>query len=156
MDKPKIYIKNNQDILKIGFFIKKLIKRCCKIVLEVEKFNEKAEISVLFVDDDKIRILNQKHRNQNKSTDVLSFALRDEFGFEMGKNGVIVLGDIVISTQTAIAQAEEYGHSIKREIAFLVVHSMLHLLGYDHENDEIAKNIMRRKEKLILTKLKIN
>ena len=156
MTKVKVRIKNDQKVLKIGFFVKNLIKKCCQAVLEVENFDRKVELSVLFVNDEQMRVLNQKYRKKNKSTDVLSFPLMDDWGVEFCEvGGFIVLGDIVISAQTLIFQAKKYGHSIKRELAFLVVHSMLHLMGYDHEDNELARKNMRRKEKLVLVKLKL-
>lgn len=152
----RIYIKNEQSVLKIGFFVKTLIERCCRTVLRIEQFKKNVEVSVLFVDDEKIKILNKKYRNLNRSTDVLSFPMFDDFNFESDGRGFVVLGDVVISTQTAVRQAKEYGHSIEREIAFLFVHSMLHLLGYDHETSEFNLKLMRFKEKLVLKKLNLS
>lgn len=155
MIRTRIYIKSEQNVLKIGFFVKTLIRRCCKAVLEEEQFKKNVEISVFFVDDEQIKSLNNKHRNKNAATDVLSFPLCDEFGFEIDEKGFAIFGDVVISTQTAIRQAKEYGHSLKREIAFLFVHSMLHLMGYDHETSEKDFKLMRFKEEQILKKLNL-
>lgn len=154
MIKTRIYIKNEQKFLKISLYLKILLKKCCKIILNSENFKKNVEISLFFVNDEKIKLLNNKYRNKNKSTDVLSFPLVDNFKFETDENNFIALGDIVISTQTAILQAKTYGHSIKREIVFLFTHSMLHLLGYDHESNEVEAKLMRSKERSILKKLK--
>ena len=152
MIRTRICLKNEQSVIKIGFFVKTLIRRCCKTVLKIEQFKKNVEVSVLFVDDERIKHLNAKHRNLNQPTDVLSFPMFDNFD----QSGFITLGDIVISTQTAVRQAKEYGHSVRREVAFLLTHSMLHLLGYDHETHEADSKTMRSKEKLVLKKLKLS
>jgi probable rRNA maturation factor len=116
---------------------------------------EHAEVSVVFADDEYIQELNRQYRGKDTPTDVLSFAL-DE-GEEPGVVGgpeETLLGDIVISLETATRQAEDFGHSLERELAYLTVHGMLHLVGYDHE-DEDQKLIMRRQEEDILAVLGI-
>lgn len=109
------------------------------------------------VDDTYIRELNQKFRNKDSATDVLSFAMEesteDEPFVEAEEDSI--LGDIIISVETAERQAEEYGHSFSREMAFLTTHGMLHLLGYDHENEE-ERTVMREKEEQILNSLNIS
>ncbi len=102
-----------------------------KNTLNYEKFTENVEVSITFVDNEEIKVLNNRFRNIDKPTDVLSFPLIDDFK-NVDVENIVYLGDIVISIDKAISQAEEYGHSVRREITFLVIHSMLHLLGYDH------------------------
>lgn len=123
--------------------------------LEYENFSKNVEVSISFVTNEEIKQINNKYRNINKETDVLSFPLID-FNIEtINTNNIIILGDIIISIEKAISQAEQYGHSIEREIGFLTAHSMLHLLGYDHmeENEE---KIMFLKQDEILKNINLN
>ena len=131
-----------------------LIRRCCNAVLVNEHFEGSAEISVRFVDDEIIHELNREYRHVDRSTDVLSFPLGENGEYDINHDtGAKVLGDIVISMQHAVMQADLYGHSLQREIAFLTVHSMLHLLGYDHEAEGLERVRMREKEEAVLTQL---
>lgn len=153
-DKIKVIISNNQKAVKIPTGVRMLVRRCCHAVLVQENFEGSAEISVTFVDDEQIRELNKKHRNLDKSTDVLSFPLGENGKYDVNpETGAKILGDIVISMETAVRQAEEYGHPLQREVAFLTVHSMLHLLGYDHVNGGLEAVHMREKEEAVLTQL---
>lgn len=153
-DKIKVIISNDQKDVKIPTGVRMLVRRCCNAVLLQEKFEGAAEISVTFVNDEMIRQLNNEHRNLDKSTDVLSFPLGENGEYDINRDtGAKMLGDIVISIEHAVAQAEEYGHSLQREIAFLTVHSLLHLLGYDHENGGLEAVHMREKEESVLTQL---
>lgn len=126
-------------------------------LLDVE---EDAEVSVLVVDNETIREMNRDYRGKDAATDVLSFPMEEE-AEDTGEPSVIggpserMLGDIVISIERAVEQAEEYGHSVERELSFLAVHGMLHLLGHDHETDATAEKIMRDEEKRILAALGI-
>lgn len=114
-----------------------------------------AEISLLFVDDSRIRTLNLAYRGIDAPTDVLSFALQEEMEEEPDLEFADqMLGDIVISLPRARAQAEEYGHSLERELIYLAVHGTLHLLGYDHE-EEAAKQEMRRREEEVMAALSL-
>ena len=123
-------------------------------MLVLENFEGSAEVSVTFVDDEEIRRLNKQYRNIDRPTDVLSFPLGENGVYDINMDtGAKLLGDIVISVPHAIDQAERYGHSLQREIGFLTVHSMLHLLGYDHEGGGIESVRMREKEETVLTKL---
>lgn len=98
---------------------------------------EDAEVSVTLTDDAHVHVLNREYRNVDRPTDVLSFVLAESEEPEIiGADGGVVLGDLVISLERAAAQAEEYGHSMLRELSFLIVHGMLHLLGYDHMEEE--------------------
>ena len=123
--------------------------------LEYEEFFNDAEVSVTFTDDEGIRELNRDHRGIDRVTDVLSFPLTDFDGGDEPPTDEpsVALGDIVISLERARAQAEEFGHSFEREIAFLCVHSMLHLLGYDHVNSDEEDAEMRRRQSEILNKM---
>ena len=118
----KVSFLNQQKQYKVGRDIKDLIKRCCLATLEYMDFRTDVEISVVLTDNEEIRTLNSLHRN-------IDYA-------EFNEMGELCLGDIVISMERAHEQAEEYGHSSEREIGFLTVHSMLHLLGYDHMTPE--------------------
>lgn len=114
-----------------------------------------AEVSVVFTDDEYIRELNRQYRGLDKATDVLSFALAEgEEPDVVDGPEETLLGDIVISLETAVRQAEEFGHGLERELAYLTVHGMLHLSGYDHET-EAEKAEMRAQEELILAGLGI-
>lgn len=153
-EKIKVIISNEQKTVKIPTGVRLLVRRCCNAVLTFEDFNEPAEISVTFVDDERIHELNREYRNVDRSTDVLSFPLGENGVYDKNpENGACLLGDIVISVETAVRQAETYGHSLQREIGFLTVHSMLHLLGYDHVNGGIEEVRMREKEERVLTEL---
>lgn len=153
-EKIKVIISNEQKAVKIPTGVRLLVRRCCNAVLTFEDFKEPAEISVTFVDDERIHELNREFRNVDRSTDVLSFPLGENGVYDKNpENGACLLGDIVISVETAVRQAETYGHSLQREIGFLTVHSMLHLLGYDHVNGGIEEVHMREKEEHVLTEL---
>ncbi|MBQ8960853.1 MAG: rRNA maturation RNase YbeY [Ruminococcus sp.] len=158
MSKLKVYVKNNQSEVKVPVGIRLLIRRCCQAVLTTEEFSRDAEVSVSFVSNNEIRNLNKIYRNKDSVTDVLSFPLTSEDGtVEINpETGAVQLGDVVISLETAVKQAQNYGHSLEREIGFLTVHSMLHLLGYDHETSQLDQRIMREKEESVLEKLGIS
>lgn len=158
MPKLKVYVKNNQTEIKVPVGIRLLIRRCCQAVLSTEKFNKDAEVSVSFVSNNEIRNLNRIYRNKDSVTDVLSFPLTgDDGSVEINpETGAVLLGDVVISLETAVKQAQSYGHSLEREVGFLTVHSMLHLLGYDHETSLLDQRIMREKEESVLENLGIS
>lgn len=151
MGKTKVLFSNSQKLYKITPQLRALIKRCCEQTLTFEDIDDNAQVSVTFVDNEEIHALNKEYRNVDRPTDVLSFPLGDENGFDVdNSSNAILLGDIVISVEKAISQAKEYGHSAEREIAFLTVHSMLHLLGYDHEtSDQDEKDMFARQEEIL-------
>ena len=130
----KVLITNDQNVVKVPSGLRILIRRSCNAVLDFEHFDGPAEISVTFVDNSRIHELNREYRGKDSATDVL-------------------LGDIVISMERAMEQAELYGHSLQREVAYLTVHSMLHLLGYDHEAGGLEAVRMREKEEAVLIQL---
>lgn len=138
---------SDEQNIKLESNVSDLIESACKAVLEIESFSEDAEINVTLVDDVQIHQLNLEFRNIDKSTDVLSFPLGEEGEYDINpENNCFMLGDVVISVEHALKQADEFGHSIEREIAYLTVHSVLHLLGYDHIDEAEEKRIMRTRE----------
>ena len=154
MSKVKVVISNEQNEMRIPTGVRMLVRRCCTAVLVQEEFEGPAEVSVTFVDDDAIHQLNLQYRNIDRATDVLSFPLGENGVYDINNDtGAKLLGDIVISIPHAVDQADRYGHSLQREIGFLTVHSMLHLLGYDHVNGGMESVRMREKEESVLTKL---
>lgn len=154
MSKVKVIISNEQSEFRIPTGVRMLVRRCCTAVLVQENFTDPAEISVTFVDDEQIHALNKEYRNIDRATDVLSFPLGENGVYDTNiDTGAKLLGDIVISIPHAIDQADRYGHSLQREIGFLTVHSMLHLLGYDHVNGGIESVRMREKEEAVLTQM---
>lgn len=153
-DKIKVIITNDQKEIRIPTGVRMLVRRCCNAVLINEEFEGSAEISVRFVDDETIHQLNREFRNVDRSTDVLSFPLGEDGVYDINYDtGAKMLGDIVISMEHAVMQAKLYGHTLQREIAFLTVHSMFHLLGYDHEAGGMEMVRMREKEETVLTQL---
>ncbi|MBC2459735.1 rRNA maturation RNase YbeY [Clostridium beijerinckii] len=163
-----IYVDNRQNKVEAS---EKLIERLTEVIefaLKEEEVNMKCEISLLFVDNNEIKEINNETRGINRETDVLSFPMLEyedkkvfkdmykdykfsQFDFDGDK---LVLGDIVLSLEKALEQSKEFNHSYEREASYLVVHSVLHLLGYDHMEDD-DKIIMRSREEDILNKLNI-
>ena len=164
-----LYIDNRQDKIEVTKILQEKIQEVCSLTLKEEKVEVENQISLIFVDNDEIKVINNETRGIDKVTDVLSFPMLD---FEEGNvykdqyldykfdvtyldGDEVVLGDIVLSLERALEQSKEYNHSYEREACYLCVHSILHLLGYDHmEEDE--KVIMREREEYILNKLEIS
>lgn len=158
----KLNWENMQTKIEIPDEIVDSITRALERTLEVEEFFDNAEISLSFVDNESIRELNNSTRGKDAPTDVLSFPLLEQeddgtliIYDEDIIDDFVLLGDIVISAERAVAQAEEYGHSFLREMCFLAVHSALHLLGYDHERSEAEEKLQFEKQEEILTYLNI-
>lgn len=152
--KTKVVITNDQKAVKVPKGLRMLIRRCCNAVLSCEDFKSDAEVSVTIVDNEQIKELNARYRNIDKETDVLSFPLGVEGNYDINLDtGEAQLGDIVLSLEKAMEQAERYGHSLEREVGYLTVHSMLHLLGYDHELGGLELVRMREKEERALAEL---
>lgn len=150
----KVAIYNKQNKVKITPDMRMLIRKACRTVLSAENFLDKAEIEVSIVDDKLIKSINKEYRNIDDSTDVLSFPLGENGEYDVNpQTGAYMLGDIVISIEHALMQAKLFGHSTDREIAYLTVHSMLHLLGFDHVNSNDEKAIMRKHEEAVMEKL---
>ena len=144
------------------FVISQNIRKCIQETLNAQGVSFRCEINVLVTDDAGIRIINRESRNLDKATDVLSFPM---FQLEAGTlpadweeyrdpdSGLVPLGDMCISLERAIAQAEEFGHSVRREVGYLTIHSMLHLLGYDHLDEGEQKRQMRSREEAIAARI---
>ncbi len=139
----KVKINNKQNEIEISSVIYDLFQKLGQEAARLEGYN-KGEISVAFLIDEEIKAINKKYKDTDRPTDVLSFPLGDE-----------ILGDILISVERARAQAEEYGHSFKREMCYLFVHGVLHLFGYNHKNS-VDKKQMRQKEERVLSKFDLN
>lgn len=149
----KVYGENHQKLLPITPRMRTIVKKCCLQTLYEEGYHDRFEVSVTYVDNERIREINRVHRANDRETDVLSFPMLDDEGFPLNPDtDCCMLGDIVISLEKAAAQAKEYGHGFARELAFLTVHSMLHLLGYDHMSEE-EETEMFGKQEMILNSL---
>lgn len=163
-----LYTENRQNKIEVTEDFINKITEVCDFALKEEGVEIDYQISLLFVDNEEIKEINNETRNIDRETDVLSFPMLD---FEEGKvykdmyidyefdetfkdGDELILGDMVLSLEKALEQSEEYGHSYEREVSYLVVHSILHLLGYDHMVEE-EKVIMRKREEEILNKLDI-
>ncbi|MDI3311126.1 MAG: rRNA maturation RNase YbeY [Thermoanaerobacterium sp.] len=156
-----ILIDNRQDKVDTQG-LDKVVEDVVRTALEVEGVVDDVEVSVSFVDNDEIHKLNKYYRNVDRETDVLSFPLVEfeeiytdiDEKEDDGLDEIQPIGDIVISLEKAKQQAEEYGHSFIREVAYLTAHSMFHLMGYDHETED-EKKVMREKEEEVMRRLKI-
>ena len=140
------------------FVIGNIIRKCIHSTLDAEGVKVRCEINVLVTDDAGIRIINRESRDLDKPTDVLSFPMfqlepgnppKDWSEYEDPASGLVPLGDMCISLERAVAQAQEFGHSTRREVGYLTIHSMLHLLGYDHLDEGPMKKQMRGREEAI-------
>ena len=151
----KVNISLKQKKIKLPTGTRLLIRKACIATLKFEGLKEdNYEVDVSIVNDEMIREMNKEFRNIDSATDVLSFPLGEDGVYDVNpETEAKMLGDIVISVDHALHQADLYGHGIEREIAFLTVHSMLHLLGYDHVNGGIEQARMRDKEESVLEAL---
>lgn len=151
----QIEISNQQNKLDVSKTMEARITEVLEEAARVHEVDDMAEVSLMFTDDESIHEMNREYRGIDRPTDVLSFALEEGEEEEIyGGPEENLLGDIIISVETAVRQAQEYGHSVEREMSFLALHGMLHLLGYDHmEEDE--RQEMRAQEKAILASLGI-
>ena len=146
------------------FAIKNIIRTCINAVLDAEGINVPCEINVLVTDDEGIRAINNAYRQIDKATDVLSFPMFEltagqlPASWEAYKDpdtGLVPLGDMAISLERAKEQAAEFGHSARREVGYLTIHSILHLLGYDHVDEGPMKKQMRAAEEAILAEIEL-
>lgn len=156
--KNRIYITNCQSAYAVTPALRGLIRRAIGQALKYESFPYEAEVSVTLVDNSGIRELNRDYRDIDRVTDVLSFPLYEKGEIDEGvaQDGEPVsIGDIVLSLERAAEQAVEFGHSFERETAFLCVHSVLHLLGYDHELGEAEEKDMFARQEDVLRKMKL-
>lgn len=163
-----IYKDNRQNLLMVDEGLEKLIDEIINYALKEEQVLIPYEVSVIYVDNESIREINEETRGIDKATDVLSFPMLDYnenqvfkdcyVGYKFSQidlnEGNLVLGDIVLSLERAKEQSEEFGHSFQREVCYLIIHSILHLLGYDHMEEE-EKKVMRDREEEILSKFEI-
>ena len=142
-----ISMENAQDKIELGEYLEQSLQDGLNAVAKLHDLDDMTEVDITIVDDEEIHQLNRDYRNVDRPTDVLSFALDedDEDEPELLEGQLHLLGDIIISAETATRQAEEFGHGLEREIVYLAVHGLLHLLGYDHMVEE-DKVIMRAKE----------
>ena len=154
MGKVKVNIENKQKTIRIPTGMRLLIRRACHAVLLLEQFEGDAEVDVSVVDNNQIRIINNEQRHIDAATDVLSFPLGENGVYDQNPaTGAYMLGDIVLSIERAAEQAVQFGHGLQREVGYLTVHSMLHLLGYDHVNGGIEAVHMREKEEKVMISL---
>ena len=144
------YITDEQDIYEVRVAMKAIVRKAIFNTLVYEGFDSDAEVSVTFVDNERIKELNSSYRNKDSATDVLSFPLYDDFSEIIENECSVPLGDIVISLERAARQGYDIGHSIYHEVAFLCVHSTLHLLGYDHETSKEDEEEMFQKQREIM------
>lgn len=151
-----IYTHNEQRQFPLTPAMRALVKRAVKAALSYEQFPYRTEVSVTFTDASHIRALNAQYRARDTVTDVLSFPLWENIREAVPVDSAtderepVALGDIVLCVERAAEQAEAFGHSLDRELAFLAVHSTLHLLGYDHERGEAEDKDMRRRQREVL------
>ena len=155
--KHKINIVFEQLSLQ-RFTVPAIIRKCINATLDAERISVPCEINVLITDDAGIQIVNRETRELDKPTDVLSFPMfqmepgnppTDWMEYQDPDSGLVPLGDMCISLERAVAQAQEFGHSTRREVGYLTIHSMLHLLGYDHMDEGEMKRQMRAREEAI-------
>lgn len=164
-----IFIDNRQNKIEVDNELEDILNQVIEYALKEEKVNQEYEVSIIFVDNEEIKQLNSEFRNIQRETDVLSFPmleypphnvfkevyLKHKFDDSYYDEGKLVLGDIALSLEKALEQSKEFGHSFYREACYLTIHSILHLLGYDHIEDE-DKVVMRSREEEILSKFNIN
>ena len=160
--KHKINIVFEQLSLQ-NLVIRSIIRQCIDATLAAERISVPCEINVLITDDAGIQLVNRESRNLDKPTDVLSFPMfqlepgdppTDWVDFQDPDTGLVPLGDMCISLERAVAQAQEFGHSTRREVGYLTIHSMLHLLGYDHLDEGPMKKQMRCREETIAASIR--
>lgn len=141
-----IYFDHRQEEIALSETLEVFLRKVVSFTLEQEGVNPQAEISISFVDNEEIHRLNRIYRGVDKPTDVLSFPQYEDFS---DLEQLVCLGDVVISIEKAREQAIEYGHSFEREMAYLTVHSIYHLLGYDHDTEENTKRMRGKEEKVL-------
>ena len=155
--KLRVYYSNDQTHYPVDAALRGLVRRAISATLKSEAFPSDCEVSVTFTDNAGIHALNLEYRGKDAPTDVLSFPMFDFTAEEIpAEEGMLPLGDIVLSLERAEEQAAQFGHSFRREVAFLTVHSTLHLLGYDHELSEEADIQMRARQRAVLETMKLD
>lgn len=152
--KLRVDIENQQKAVKVPTGLRMLIRRCCHAVLEQEGIDGNVQVDVTLVDNDRIHQVNFEQRGIDAATDVLSFPLGENGEYTTyPETGEILLGNIMISLEQAQKQAYDYGHTFNREVGYLTVHSMLHLLGYDHVQGGMEAVRMREKEEAVMVQV---
>ena len=156
----EITVNNVQQTLELPQGCERLMEECVSLACQQEGFVQNYAVGIIIMDDAGIRELNRDYRGVDAPTDVLSFAFLEQLEEEPeiiqdGGEEILLLGDIVVSAEAVERQAEEYGHSVIRELCFLVVHGIFHLLGYDHQTPE-ADQLMVAKQKKVLDDLNIS
>ena len=146
-----VFITNEQDKIEIPAEWEEKINQVAAICLREEQLPEDVEVDLLFVDNEAIREMNLEYRDKDSATDVLSFPMYEP-DEEIDDEEEVLLGDIVISLERAQEQCEEYGHSLEREVMYLLVHGLLHLAGYDLMVEE-DKKVMRAQEEKLLAQI---
>ena len=145
-----VLLENRQKHIMVDDGMKGIAQRAVDAVFEKEDFPYGYEVSITLVDNTAIAALNREYRGVDAATDVLSFAMMEGEEFlDLNEDGEAIMGDIIISMEKVADQAEEYGHSIEREFAFLVVHGTLHLLGYTHDGQRDTKRMRQREEEIL-------
>lgn len=153
-----INFENDQDKIVLSEYMEKRLHDGLNAVAHLHGLDDMTEVDITIVDDEEIHTLNRDYRNVDRPTDVLSFALdegEEEEPMLLDGPEEHLLGDIIISAETAQRQGEEFGHGLEREIVYLAVHGLLHLLGYDHMTDE-DKKVMRAKEEEALREIRLS
>lgn len=145
----EVIISNEHPDFESSQQFEEMLRQVLTKIAQVYALDDEAEVGVTLTDDDGIHAVNREYRGKDRPTDVISFALNDGEECLADNPAALLLGDIIISLDTAKRQAQEYGHSLEREMAYLAVHGMLHLLGYDHETEE-EKTEMRNEEEHVL------
>ena len=143
----EIFINDFQTEVLIDDEFESLLKQIVSDILDMEGVNRDGEVSITLVDNQEIQDLNKEYRGLDEATDVLAFPV--EKGDFSDHPGPVLLGDVIVSTDKASAQAQEYGHSLTRELSFLVAHGLLHLLGYQHEDPKQQKEMEEKSEKIL-------
>ncbi len=153
--KHTIYTSNNQKQIELSAGLRAIVKKAINAALDYQEIDFPVEISVTFTDNEQIHALNKQYREKDAPTDVLSFPMFEngEIEYDDESDEPCAIGDIVISLEKAVEQAEEYGHSLEREAAFLAVHSVLHLLGFDHETSDEDDEYMKESAEEILSSI---
>ena len=154
--KLKINFAKTKETLETDYYFKTVVRRAVSETLRYEKFPYDTEVSIIFCDNEYIKCLNKKYRGKDSATDVLSFPLYEDGKFDISEciSGAMI-GDIVISLERAEEQAKEIGHGFLREVAFLAIHSTLHLLGYDHERSKEEDELQCKAQREIIAKVEI-
>ena len=154
MHSPDIFMMDQQEKVEVSESLLKKVREVIEASLQYEDIDTECEVSLVFVDNNQIQDMNRDYRSKDQPTDVLSFPQYDDLTNMDDYPEELALGDIVISLERAQEQAQEFGHSLEREVCFLTAHSMFHLFGYDHDTDE-NRQIMRVREEAVLEKLGI-